>query len=255
MDDNELATYLANKAGEILVKLRNEYATSLNPKELGELGDKTAQAFLDKELREFRPKDSILSEESFDNLNRLDSKRVWIIDPLDGTKEYSNNQDDFAVHIALWSKESNKEFNLESGCISIPSLKLTHNNKNLRAPTNELNQIRIIISATRPPKNIESIIEMLKSKFPGVGLPEVIPLGSVGAKTSYLIQDKADIYLNLDGFYEWDIAAPAAVAIANGLKVCSVKGDDLIFNQESTFVPNVLMGKSELVDMLVNYLA
>ena len=99
MTDAELAARLADTAAKMLVALRD--SGTLTGKALGGAGDRTADAFLVAALKANRPDDGILCEESADSPARLSKQRVWIVDPLDGTREYADGRDDWAVHVAL----------------------------------------------------------------------------------------------------------------------------------------------------------
>ena len=108
-DDLAVAVALAAGAGEVLVGLRAEQGDALPGKELKDAGDAAAQAWLAQALAVARPGDAVLSEEAADDAARLEADRVWIIDPLDGTREFSERlgdgwRDDWAVHIALWQR-------------------------------------------------------------------------------------------------------------------------------------------------------
>lgn len=251
MNDQELAQFLAIETGKVLVEVRNEKRHKLSPRELGDAGDRAGHELLVHLLSNHRPLDHLLSEEGEDNKGRLSANRVWIVDPLDGTSHYSKGEADFAVHIALYEKGSDAPFEISAAAISIPAYELIHG---LTAEKNVTNndEIRILVSATRPPEEISKIQQKLEQTF---GKTKLIAMGSVGAKLSSILRGNADLYINTGGFYEWDIAAPASVAKANGLSVVDINGKNLTFNNPDTFVPNVVMGKPEFVEVVLESLA
>ena len=119
LTDGELAHFLAEETGKRLMAVRerlyNEGASTWYAKDVG---DAAAQRFIDETLAEHRPNDAVLSEEAADDSDRLTADRVWIIDPLDGTQEYSEfDRADWAVHIALWERGE-----LVAGAVSLPSI-------------------------------------------------------------------------------------------------------------------------------------
>ncbi len=251
MNDQELAEYLALETGKLLQTTYTENHASLTPQELGAFGDQTGHEFLIHELSKHRPLDHVLSEEGEDNSGRLAANRVWIIDPLDGTSHYSKGEPDYAVHIALWEKGSSTQFQLVAASVSVPETNSVHGLTNELIDSNS-NSVRVLVSATRPPVEIDHICAELKAQF---GQVELIAMGSVGAKLAHIIKGNADLYINTGGFYEWDIAAPAAVAKANGLSVFSTSGEELTFNNPEVYVPNVVMGKPQFVQAVIKSLA
>jgi 3'(2'), 5'-bisphosphate nucleotidase len=251
MNDQELAQYLAIETGKLLQKTFQENHTSLTPNELGSLGDKTGHEFLLHELAKHRPLDHVLSEEGEDNAGRLAANRVWIIDPLDGTSHYSKGEPDYAVHIALWEKQSATKFELIAASVGVPETNSVHGLTN-ESVKSDSNSVRVLVSATRPPVEIDQICDELKARF---GQVQLIAMGSVGAKLSQIIKGNADLYINTGGFFEWDIAAPAAVAKANGLIACHIDGTELTFNNPEVYVPNAVMGRPEFVQAVIKSLA
>ena len=251
MNDQELAQYLAIETGKLLQKTFQENHASLTPTQLGALGDKTGHEFLLHELAKHRPLDHVLSEEGEDNVGRLAANRVWIIDPLDGTSHYSKGEPDYAVHIALWEKGSAAKFELIAASVGVPETNSVHGLMN-ELVRSDSDFVRVLVSATRPPVEIDQICDELKAQF---GQVQLIAMGSVGAKLSQIIKGNADLYINTGGFFEWDIAAPAAVANANGLIACHVDGAELTFNNPEVYVPNVVMGRPEFVQAVIKSLA
>ncbi len=255
MNDQQVAEYLALTVGKTLVEVQLANASNLSEIDLGDAGDLAGHELAIHELSKLRPLDHILSEEGEDNQGRLAANRVWIIDPLDGTSHYSRNETKFAVHVALWDKDSTSPFKLAAAAISVPRDGLVIGMNQGKVDFAKQGPIRILVSATRPPEEIDSISAELTKQFPERGTPVLMPMGSVGAKLASIINGEADLYVNTGGFYEWDIAAPAAVAKAHGLAVCDINGNELTFNNPDTFVPNAVFGKPEFVQAVVESLA
>lgn len=255
MKDQELAEHLASETGKVLLAIHQSKASTLTPEALGAAGDLAAHEFVVHELAKYRPLDHILSEEGEDNVGRLAANRVWIIDPLDGTSHYSKNDGQFAVHVALWERDTAAPFKLSAAAISVPVKEIVIGTNPAKLISAETKLIRILVSATRAPDEIKKVCARLKTEFAQLGEPQLIPMGSVGAKLASIINGEADLYLNTGGFYEWDIAAPAAVAKAHGLTVCDIKGVPLEFNKPDTFVPNAVIGKPQFVAAIIKSLA
>ncbi len=265
MNDQELAEFLAAETGKLIANVAAEKFNDLTSRELGDAGDLAGHEFLMHQFAKYRPLDHVLSEEGEDNVGRLNADRVWIVDPLDGTSHYSKLESDYAVHIALWERSSNLPFEITASSVSVPAKdlviglnpKVNKSAQQLRAELVSKSQqpVRILVSATRPPAELDQICELLKEKFPERGEPKLIAMGSVGAKLAEIISGNADIYINTGGFYDWDIAAPAAIAVAHGLSACDITGAELKFNQADVFVPNAIIGHPEFVATITKSLA
>jgi 3'(2'), 5'-bisphosphate nucleotidase len=230
MNDVELATHLAEVAGRLLVEVRASGMLSL--KALGKAGDATANQFLVHAIKEQRPDDGLLSEEEKDSSERLSKSRVWIIDPVDGTREYGEARTDWAVHIGLAIDGVPV-----MGAVGLPGL-----NKVLRTdqpvpvpPAPE--KLRMVVSRTRPAREATEVAEKLGA--------ELVPMGSAGAKAMSIILGDADIYLHSGGQYEWDSCAPVAVALAHGLHCSRIDGSPLIYNQADVYMPDLLICRKE----------
>ncbi len=230
MTDAELAAKLAEDAGTLLLELRE--SSNLTGKSLGDAGDKAANEMLVAALREQRPDDGLLSEESKDTDSRLDKDRVWIIDPVDGTREYSEGRDDWAVHVALAI-----DGKAVVGAVALPSFDLTLRSDLPIASPVRSHKPRMVVSRSRPAKEAVAIAEILDA--------DLIPMGSAGAKAMAIVRGEADIYLHSGGQYEWDNCAPAAVAEAHGLHCSRIDGRPLIYNQRDTYLPDLLICHSE----------
>lgn len=228
--DSQLACRLAAAAGEILLSLRE--SGQYEGKALGKAGDEAANAMLIAELQAARPEDAILSEEEKDSAARLSAKRVWIIDPLDGTREYSEGRSDWAVHVALAI-----DGQAAIGAVALPSLNLVLNSET-PAPLPELPATpTILVSRTRPAAEAVFMAEKLGALL--------LPMGSAGAKAMAVVRGEADIYLHTGGQYEWDNCAPAAVAMAAGLHVSRADGSPLCYNNADTYLPDLLICRKE----------
>ncbi len=234
--DTRLAERLAHEAGDLLLALQRN--GGLEGEALGVEGDKIANALLMRALRSARPDDAILSEEEADNAARLTAKRVWIVDPLDGTREYSEGRDDWAVHVALAIDGV-----ATVGAVALPGQKLTLSSAG-RSPLPPANTPPImLVSRTRPAPEAVSVAKALGA--------ELLPMGSAGAKAMAVVLGLADIYLHTGGQYQWDNCAPVAVAQAAGLHCSRVDGSPLVYNAAQTALPDLLICRPELVDQIM----
>jgi 3'(2'), 5'-bisphosphate nucleotidase len=230
MTDADLAAHLAEQAGRILLQVRA--SGMFSGKTLGQAGDKTANEFLCHALREQRPDDGLLSEESKDTPERLAKSRVWIIDPVDGTREYGEERSDWAVHVALAIDGVPA-----IGAVALPSIGVVlRTDKPQRVPPAP-SRLRMVVSRTRPAPEAVRVAEKLGA--------ELVEMGSAGAKAMAVIRGEADIYLHTGGQYEWDSCAPAAVALAHGLHASRVDGSPLVYNQRDVSMPDLLICRKE----------
>ena len=233
LTDAALAAHLAEVAGKLLLTVRESGLFS--PKALGKAGDQTANEFLIHAIREQRPDDGLLSEESKDTDVRLSKSRVWIIDPVDGTREYGEARTDWAVHVALAIDGV-----ATVGAVALPGLDLVLRSDQ-PAPLPEAHTPpRMVVSRTRPAKEALVVAEAIGA--------ELVPMGSAGAKAMAIVRGEAEIYLHTGGQYEWDSCAPVAVAAAHGLHVSRVDGSPLIYNQRDTYMPDLLICRREWAD-------
>jgi 3'(2'), 5'-bisphosphate nucleotidase len=238
--DVRLAERLASSAGEILLALQKQ--GELTGKVLGKAGDERANEMLLRELRIARPEDAILSEEEKDNLNRLNHKRVWIIDPLDGTHEYSDGRSDWAVHVALAIDGV-----ATVGAVALPSIGVTIGSGNPAKLKPQNIPLKMLVSRTRPAAEAIAVAKTLGA--------ELLPMGSAGAKAMAVVRGEADIYLHTGGQYEWDSCAPVAVARAHGLHCSRVDGSPLVYNQKDVYMPDLLICLPELTGNIMAALA
>lgn len=229
-DDTELAAYLAQAAGALVLEMRD--TSGLVAKDLGNAGDRTANQFLIRTLGEQRPDDGLLSEESKDTDARLSKSRVWIIDPVDGTREYSEGRSDWAVHVALAIDGAPV-----IGAVALPALNLVLRTDQPAIIPPAPEKLRMVVSRTRPAPEAVAVAEALGA--------ELIPMGSAGAKAMAVVRGEADIYLHTGGQYEWDSCAPVAVAAAYGLHVSRVDGSPLVYNQRDVYMPDLLICRKE----------
>lgn len=239
MTDAEFAHFLAEEAGRMLLILQQ--SGGLSGEALGAEGDRIANDFLMGMLRMRRSQDAILSEEEGCDGARLQASRVWIIDPLDGTREFSEGRSDWAVHVGL---AVNGVANL--GAVALPGLGLTLSPllPMLLRPAN--NPLKMLVSRTRPAAEAISVAEKLGA--------ELLPMGSAGAKAMAVVRGEADIYLHTGGQYEWDNCAPAAVAEAAGLHVSRVDGSPMRYNNADPYLPDLLVCRKELAEPIFNAL-
>lgn len=236
MTDAELAAELATDAGTLLLELRN--ASELTGKQLGDAGDMAANEMLVTALRKLRPDDGLLSEESKDTVERLNKDRVWIIDPVDGTREYSEGREDWAVHVALTVNGK-----VSVGAVALPALGLTLRSDLPIAPPVRASKPRLVVSRTRPAKEAVAVAEIIDA--------DLIPMGSAGAKAMAIVRGEADIYLHSGGQYEWDNCAPVAVAQAHDLHCSRIDGSALIYNQKDTYLPDLLICHKQDADRVL----
>jgi len=232
-DDGQLAKRLAAAAGEILLDLRE--SGEFEGKNLGRAGDAAANAMLCRELRAARPDDALLSEEEKDNLSRCGQSRVWIVDPLDGTREYGEGRSDWAVHVALAVDGV-----AAVGAVALPSLAMTLTSSAPAALQPPNHPPRMLVSRTRPAAEAVFVAAQLGA--------DLVGMGSAGAKAMAVVRGEADIYLHTGGQYEWDNCAPVAVAQAAGLHVSRADGSPLIYNGENPYLPDLLICRKELAE-------
>ena len=244
-NDHALAAWLAEAAGERLLAVRAE---GLEGKELKDAGDQAAHELLMGLLATYRPDDAVLSEEGKDDKARLSAARVWIIDPLDGTREFSEPpRDDWAVHVALWSHGD-----LIAGAVAQPALAASaiqstfHTGAAPVVPPRTSERIRIAVSRSRPPAFVQALAEELDA--------ELVPMGSAGVKMMSVVRDISDAYVHAGGQYEWDSAAPVAVARAAGLFTSRVDGSPLVYNQDDVYLPDVIVCRPELADPILAFI-
>ena len=236
--DHELAARLATQAGELLLGIRAELAEA-SASERKAAGDKRSHDFLMEALAAERPDDAVLSEEGTDNPVRLHAERVWIVDPLDGTREFAElDRDDWAVHVALWQSGD-----LVAGAVALPPQGITLATPTVEPPPPAPDTPRIVVSRTRPP----AIALEVRDRLNGT----LVEMGSAGAKVAAVVRGLADVYVHAGGQYEWDSAAPVAVARAAGLHTSRIDGSALVYNRPDPLLPDLLVCRREFADAVL----
>lgn len=257
-EDRVLAGQLATRAGELLMGLRE--SSGLSGKDLGAAGDRQSDDFLLAELARERPDDSVLSEESADDRSRLTASRVWIVDPVDGTREYgtldgpAGANTDWAVHVALWAIADSGDGELVAGAVALPALGITYvddastieSTVGLAVPRTD-DRPRVVVSGSRPPEFAQAVADAVDG--------DVVAMGSAGAKAMAVVRGEADAYVHAGGQYEWDSAAPVAVAQAKGLWCSRIDGSPLRYNQSEVYLPDLIVCRPELAETVLAAIA
>ena len=248
MTDHRVAAQLATEAGKLLLDVRAELVDA-SEAERKATGDKRSHDFLMEALAAQRPGDAVLSEEGVDNAVRLSAERVWIVDPLDGTREFSElGRVDWAVHVALWQAGE-----VVAGAVALPAQGITLATPAVSPPPARLNvagraapavdKPRIVVSRTRPPAIALAVRDALDGPL--------VEMGSAGAKVASVVQGISDIYVHAGGQYEWDSAAPVAVARAAGLHTSRIDGSPLAYNQPDPRLPDLVVCRPEFADAVL----
>lgn len=239
MTDEELAAHLAQEAGRLLIEQRA--GTQLEGAALGHVADKAANAFILTGLAEWRPGDAVLSEESVDDKARLGRSRVWIIDPLDGTREYGEGRSDWAVHVALAVDGVPR-----IGAVALPAQgKLFRSDRVQAPPATVSRRPRIVVSRTRAPAEAGDIAALVGG--------DLVALGSAGVKAMAVVAGEADIYYHAGGQHEWDNCAPAAIALAAGLHASRLDGSPLLYNRSDTRMPDLVIARPEFAAPILDF--
>ncbi|MCT2264384.1 3'(2'),5'-bisphosphate nucleotidase CysQ [Dietzia cinnamea] len=260
--DQQLAVDLATDAGRLLVELRSSGPTG---RTLGDIGDRRANDLLLERLADARPDDAVLSEESKDDLSRVDADRVWIIDPVDGTREYGlGDRPDWAVHVALWERDGDPATSrLTAAAVGLPALGVVcgvDDDEIYAAPVGNGgvhgggllpprvgSRPRIVLSASRPPAFARAVAGAVDG--------DLVPLGSAGAKAAAVVRGEADAYIHAGGQYQWDSAAPAGVALARGFVAVRIDGSPLEYNVAETYLPDLVVCRADLADAILGAIA
>jgi 3'(2'), 5'-bisphosphate nucleotidase len=241
LTDAALAAEVAADAGELLLAVREEIGF-YDAYDLGDAGDKRANTLILDRLQLDRPGDAVLSEEAVDDVSRVHAERVWIVDPVDGTHEYSlPGRDDWAVHIALWQRGGG----ITDAAVALPARAEVYRTDTVTPPPPRADgPIRITASANRPPPVLWWLRERLDI--------QLVRIGSAGAKAMAVVRGDVDAYLHAGGQWEWDSAAPAGVVRAAGLHATRLDGSPLIYNRRDPYLPDLLMCRPELADVLLD---
>lgn len=264
--DQHLAETLAVEAGELLLQIRD--SEKAKGRALGDIGDRRSNEFLLERLAAERPGDAVLSEESPDISARESADRVWIIDPVDGTREFSmRGRGDWAVHVALWQREGDPERSrLDVSAVSLPGLGLVVGTGGARTfsgdsvplaphgavgglldPRDDAAGPRIVASGSRPPRFLAGVVSALGGSQHAVG--------SAGAKAMCVVRGEADAYIHAGGQFQWDSAAPAGVAMAHGFAACRIDGSPLEYNVADTYLPDLVICRPELREQIIEAIA
>ncbi|WP_336921872.1 3'(2'),5'-bisphosphate nucleotidase CysQ [Aquipuribacter sp. SD81] len=237
MRDDELAVSLAAAAGGRLLEVRS---SDLEGTALKAEGDRAAQEVLARLLAEHRPGDAVLSEEAADDPSRLGADRVWIIDPLDGTREFSERpREDWAVHVALWA-----DGELVAGAVTQPAADVVHSTRDETDLVPPGDRLRLAVSRSRPPAFVQRLADALDA--------ELVAMGSAGVKAMSVLRGETDAYVHAGGQYEWDSAAPVAVARAAGLHTSRVDGSPLRYNQPDPYLPDLVVCHPQVADRVLD---
>ena len=239
-NDEILAARLATAAGQILLGLQTD--SGLSGKALGQAGDEQANTFLMQALRAARPDDAVLSEEEKDDVRRCAVSRAWIVDPLDGTREYGEGRADWAVHVALAVDGV-----AVVGAVALPAHRLTLTSGSPPPLKSAGDPLRMLVSRSRPAREALAVADAMGATL--------VPMGSAGAKAMAVVRGEADIYLHTGGQYEWDNCAPIAVAQAAGLHVSRVDGSPLVYNCADPYLPDLLICRRELAKRVLALVA
>ena len=241
-DDHVLARDLAVAAGQLLLELRGRGG---DRDALRQSGDRLSHEFLAAELAARRPGDAVLSEEGIDDKARLAAQRVWIVDPLDGTREFGEDgRTDWAVHVALWEPGGSGLGRLTAGAVALPAQGRVLSTVSPPAPPGGApTRLRLVVSRSRAPRLVRDVAGRLGA--------ELVPCGSAGAKVATVITGETDAYLHAGGFYEWDTAAPVAVARAAGYHASRIDGAELAYNREDPLLPDILVCRPVIAGLLL----
>jgi len=239
MHDVDVARRAAQAAADVLLALRS--AGELSGRALGDAGDAAAQRAIARTLAAERPDDVVFSEEAADDARRLSAHRVWIVDPLDGTREYGEpDRHDWAVHVALWSAGE-----LTAAAVALPGLgQILVTDPAPAVPPQNGGPVRIAVSRSRPPAEASAVAARLDA--------ELVPLGSAGYKTVAVARGEVDAYVHSGGQYQWDSAAPVAIARAAGLTTCRLDGSPLVYNDPDPWLPDLIVCRPELADKILD---
>ncbi len=258
-DDAALAKELALTAGRLLLDVRADFgpvdpAEKGRRKELKDAGDAVSQAFLAEQLTRQRPGDAVLSEEAKDSHERDTADRVWIIDPLDGTSEFSQGRSDWAVQISLWERGAPGS-GFTAAAFSLPAQEAVYvTGAPPLAASEPLSgrPLRVVVSRSRPPEHFVSRTDEIAARLAGDGVTEhgveFVYVGSAGAKVGEILAGRVDAYVNEGGFWEWDAAAPLAVAVDHGMVATHLDGRTIEFNKRPPWVADIVVARPEIVD-------
>jgi 3'(2'), 5'-bisphosphate nucleotidase len=243
--DSDLARELAEGAGRMLLVVR---AQETDGATLKRRGDAESHDWLMAQLKERAPQDAVLSEEGKDDLARLDARRVWIVDPVDGTREYSEPpRDDWAVHVALWERGEDGSGDLVAGAVALPARDVVFHTGEPPVVPERSGPIRLAVSRSRPPEFVTTLAEKLDAVL--------VPMGSAGVKGMAVVTGEVDAYVHAGGQFEWDSAAPVAVARAAGLHTSRIDGSALEYNLRDPKLPDLVIAHPNVADEVLAAIA
>jgi 3'(2'), 5'-bisphosphate nucleotidase len=239
LSDVQVAARAARAAADVLLSLRAQ--GDLTGRALGDAGDAAAQRAILASLGADRPDDVVFSEEAVDDARRLQADRVWIVDPLDGTREYGERgRHDWAVHVALWERGD-----LTAAAVALPGLdEILLTEPAPQLPPRADGPVRVAVSRSRPPAEATTVADELDAVL--------VPLGSAGYKTVAVARGEVDAYVHSGGQYQWDSAAPVAIARAAGLTTCRLDGSPLVYNDPDPWLPDLIVCRPELADRILD---
>jgi len=255
LTDAALAAQVAADAGKLLLAVRQELGFD-DPYDLGDAGDKRANVLILDRLQRDRPDDAVLSEEAVDDVSRVHADRVWIVDPVDGTREFSwPGRSDWAVHVALWQRfgaagaatfhTRGPDGGITDAAVALPARGEVYRTDTVTAPPPRRDgPIRITASASRPPAVLWGLRDRMDI--------QMVRIGSAGAKAMAVVRGDVDAYVHAGGQWEWDSAAPAGVVRAAGLYASRLDGSPLVYNRRDPYLPDFLMCRAELADVLLD---
>jgi 3'(2'), 5'-bisphosphate nucleotidase len=236
--DSDLARELAEGAGRMLLVVR---AQETDGPTLKRRGDAESHEWLMAQLKERAPEDAVLSEEGKDDRARVDAVRVWIVDPVDGTREYSEPpRDDWAVHVALWERGADGTGELTAGAVALPARDVVYDTGQPPVVPARSGPIRLAVSRSRPPEFVTALAEKLDAVL--------VPMGSAGVKGMAVVTGEADAYVHAGGQFEWDSAAPVVVARAAGLHTSRIDGSPLEYNREDPKLPDLVIAHPDVAE-------
>jgi 3'(2'), 5'-bisphosphate nucleotidase len=249
--DGAFARWLADGAGDLLRRLREDLGFD-DPTALRHAGDKQSHDYITTQLEKWRRGDAVLSEEAeHDDPVRLEAERVWIVDPLDGTREFGEpGRTDWAVHIGLWVRSSTAPSHLAAAAIGLPAQQrilgtdFPPSYPPLSSAAAAGGPLRFVASRTRPPALLHAVAADLGA--------ELVPMGSAGAKIAAVIAGDVDAYIHAGGQYEWDSAAPVGVALATGLHASRIDGSPLEYNRPDPLLPDLIVCRKDLANRLLD---
>ncbi len=253
-DDTRLALDIAEQASLSLLAVRRAgFATGEFGKTLSDRGDTVSEGIIREIIRSNRPGDSVLSEEQLtDDLNRLNAERVWIVDPLDGSWEFgTEGNDEWAVHIALWSKQcvsTEATAGISVAVVALPAKEKVYTSfDSIESIHTAKSPMRVVVSASRPPGWISRLTDYLDL--------EIVPMGSAGVKAMEVVAGRADAYIHAGGQYEWDSAAPVGVALSCGLHASRINGAALNYNRADPYLPDILICNNAVASELLRVIS